>query len=82
METLCYILSSFCSSVLHVLDQRCSGRYDCAVKVSDLVDFKDACTEELTSYLQARYTCEPGKLNISMLLYLIDISTMYCIIYV
>ena len=76
------ILSSFFSNVLHVLDQRCSGRNGCSVKVSDLLDFKDACTEELTSYLQARYTCESGKLNRSMLIYLHNHKRMFCIEYV
>ena len=50
----------FCSNVLSVLDQRCSGRYACTFKVTELVGYKNTCTTELTSYLQARYTCAPG----------------------
>ena len=60
-----FVFLLFCSNVLHVLDQWCSGRYHCRVKVTDLVDFK-TCTEDLTSYLQARYTCESGEFKHSL----------------
>ena len=64
-KTVCYIVTRyFCSDILPVLDQWCSGRHACRVKVSLLVDFKHSCPAELTSYLQARYTCESGQLEI------------------
>ena len=53
----------FSSNILTVLDQRCSGRYACRVKVTDFIDYRSSCTTELASYLQARYRCESGKLN-------------------
>ena len=54
----------FCSDILPVLDQWCSGRQACRFEVALLVRLANSCPEELTSYLQARYTCETGKWQI------------------
>ena len=51
--------------VLPYLDYRCSGRRRCELSVSDaeLVRTRP-CPQDLSSYLDATYTCVPGELPI------------------
>lgn len=53
------------TDVLNQLDFACSGRQMCDFSVSDptLVRTKP-CPKDFTSYLDATYTCVPGKLNL------------------
>ena len=55
------LMVSYCRNILTVLDGLCSGRHGCNVKVSDLNEFRSACTRQLPGYLQAKYTCETGQ---------------------
>ena len=46
---------------LSVFDSQCSGRKACNVNVRDLIALGvKPCTEDLRSYLEARYTCIKG----------------------
>ena len=54
--------NAFCSDMLSILDKKCSGRSSCQFAVNSLVFETKPCPIELRSYLQARYTCLPGKL--------------------
>ena len=51
------------SDVLHAMDKWCSGKHSCRVAVRDFImeRTENSCPFELRSYLQARYTCLPGK---------------------
>ena len=67
----------FCSNVLSVLDQWCSGRQTCKLRVSLLLEFRKSCEEDLASYLQARYSCESGQCTMDILFYSVSILFMY-----
>ncbi|KAK2143213.1 hypothetical protein LSH36_864g00067 [Paralvinella palmiformis] len=46
------------SSVLTLLDQKCSGRTSCQVRIPDpALDATKPCLEELKTYLEAQYQC-------------------------
>ena len=48
--------------VIGFVDSRCSGRRSCTVKTAD--DFlyqTHPCPDDTTSYLQASYSCLPGR---------------------
>lgn len=48
--------------VLHLADKRCSGRRECEVRIPDAeLDMTKPCFKELKTYLEASYTCVPGK---------------------
>jgi len=52
--------------VLSILDARCSGRRQCAVRVpdQDLAAIRpQPCLRELKSYLEASYRCQKGQLR-------------------
>ena len=50
------------ADILHFADSRCSGRQNCVIRVLDpeLVTFQP-CRKDLMAYLEASYTCVPGK---------------------
>ena len=50
------------TDVLDLTDKRCSGRRTCEIRVPD-ADFEGTrpCLKELKTYLEASYTCVPGK---------------------
>ena len=50
------------------MDKWCSGKYSCRVNVPDFImdRTENPCPFELRSYLQARYTCLPGKDHVQM----------------
>ena len=50
-----------CSDVQQQMDTLCSGLQSCRIAVHHSVGIIDPCSSELRSYLQARYTCIPGK---------------------
>ena len=51
-------------NVLWYMDRRCSGRRHCRVYVADpVLHGVDVCHSDLTSYLEAKYTCITGTLN-------------------
>ena len=60
----------YCRNMLTVLDGWCSGRQSCNIDVSDLHEFRSVCIMDLPSYLQARYTCVPGKWKTASWVYL------------
>ena len=45
-------------------DQRCSARGSCGIKVYELVDHAQPCPLELSSYMEASFTCVPGRYKI------------------
>ena len=50
------------ADVLWYFDRRCSGRRQCRVYVADpVLHHVDTCHRELTSYLEAKYSCVTGK---------------------
>ena len=54
-----------CSAdVLPELDRRCSGKSECSFPVTSLQDVASPCPQDLMSYLEASYSCLPGKYNI------------------
>lgn len=49
------------TDVLHLADQRCSGRRSCRIPIPDKTfDEVTPCPKDLTSYLSASYTCVKG----------------------
>ncbi len=49
--------------VLHLADKRCSGRRECQIRIPDAeLDTTKPCFKELKTYLEASYTCVPGKM--------------------
>lgn len=48
-------------TVKRYLDNMCSGRHSCSVKVTDLADVVQPCKKDYTSYLEASYECVPGE---------------------
>ena len=51
--------------VLPAMDKWCSGLVSCALPIALFVAMTNPCHTQLRSYLQARYTCIPGKHNLS-----------------
>jgi len=47
--------------VLHVMDQKCSGRTSCDVRIPDELDDIEPCYPGLTRYLQYTYSCVKGN---------------------
>ena len=59
-RSICYLL--YCDSdVQHHMDMWCSGLQSCHIDVNDFVKILNPCANDLRSYLQARFTCIPGK---------------------
>ena len=57
-----YGLLGCAKNQLHTLDQRCSGKRECAVQVPDPeMTAEIPCIEELSPYLEAQYKCQAGK---------------------
>ena len=55
-----------CSDALAVLDKLCSGKRSCElVVIVAFLNFPNPCPEELRSYLEASFTCEPGELFVT-----------------
>ena len=51
------------SDVLTLVDQRCSGRTSCQIRIPDTaLDDSKPCLEELKTYLEAQYMCVRGKI--------------------
>jgi len=50
--------------VLHVLDEKCSGRASCDVRIADELDDIEPCYPDLTRYLEYSYTCVKGNMCI------------------
>ena len=49
------------TDVLWYLDRRCSGRRHCRLYVADpVLHHVDVCHSDLTSYLEAKYSCVTG----------------------
>lgn len=51
------------TNVLGLMDQKCSGRNKCEVKILDpdlYEEISSTCKEELTPYLEASYECREG----------------------
>ena len=49
------------SDVLTLMDQRCSGRTSCQIRIPDTaLDDSKPCLEELKTYLEAQYMCVRG----------------------
>ena len=48
-------------NVLTYLDGLCSGRSHCTMKIVDLAHVKQPCPADVTSYLEASYSCHPGE---------------------
>ena len=46
--------------VLHVMDQKCSGRASCDVRIPDELDDIKPCYPDLTRYLEYSYSCVKG----------------------
>lgn len=59
------ILQGFISMFLQVMDSLCSGRRTCSLLVSELgvhtQNLHTTCLEDLKYYIEASYTCLPGK---------------------
>ena len=50
------------TDVINILDQHCSGRVECQLKIPDPeMDETKPCLADLTRYLTAGYICVPGK---------------------
>ena len=57
-KTYCYFVN------LHSFaDARCSGKLECEMEVARLVYHTSPCPRELSSYLQAGYTCVSGRVS-------------------
>jgi hypothetical protein len=55
-------------SVLDIVDQRCSGKRKCTIRMPDeLIASRKPCMTELKMYLEANYTCRKGD-NLSNLI--------------
>jgi len=51
------------TDVLWYMDRRCSGRRHCSVYVAEpALHHVDVCHSDLTSYLEAKYSCVTGTL--------------------
>ena len=46
--------------VLHVMDQKCSGRSSCDVRIADALDEIKPCYPDQTRYLEYSYSCVKG----------------------
>ena len=48
---------------LEFMDQKCSGKLECKVRVADqeLQRQNSSCYKDLMKYLEASYSCMPGK---------------------
>ena len=65
--------------VLHVLDQKCSGRTSCDVRIPDpTLDEIKPCYSDLTRYLETSYICVKGN-RLSSLCTVILLNT-FCIL--
>jgi len=49
-------------NVLHVMDEKCSGRTSCDVRIPDELDDIKPCYPDLTRYLQYSYNCVKGMM--------------------
>lgn len=49
------------ASVLDLLDRSCSGQRSCQFSIPTLRDLVQPCPKDLTSYLEASYTCVTGN---------------------
>ena len=49
--------------VLEYMDAKCSGRTHCNVQIMSLTLLEQPCPEDVTSYLEASFICQPGKLR-------------------
>jgi hypothetical protein len=49
--------------VMAHMDDRCSGRRNCTVKIYDELRKYSVCPEDVNSYLEASYTCWKCKKN-------------------
>ena len=47
--------------VLHIMDQQCSGRMSCDVRIADELDDIEPCYPDLTRYLRYTYICVKGN---------------------
>jgi len=57
--------------VLHVMDEKCSGRSSCAVRIADELDDIEPCYPDLTRYLQYTYRCVKGKVKVFKCLHIV-----------
>ena len=51
--------------VLHVMDQKCSGRAACDVRIPDELDDIKPCYPDLTRYLEYSYSCVKGMTSLT-----------------
>ena len=49
------------ANVLDLLDRACSGYRTCHFSIPTLRDLVQPCPKDLTSYLEASFTCIPGR---------------------
>jgi len=57
--------------VLHVMDEKCSGRSSCTVRIADELDDIEPCYPDLTRYLQYTYRCVKGKVKVFKCLHIV-----------
>ena len=55
------------SDVMALADNKCSGKSQCEIRISDLeLDATNPCYEGLKMYLEASYSCAAGKMMSSL----------------
>jgi len=62
--------------VVVYFDSRCTGRRSCEVSLRNLVDVHP-CQRDFMSYLEAGYTCVPGKLDWQLITNRISVIIIY-----
>ena len=68
------------ADVKYILDARCTGNQRCSLPIpDDDIEATKPCTKGLVTYLEASYTCIPGKSLIGTICFLLDNNTNYCI---